>query len=151
MGQQKKRLEKFLKAHPICCFCGGGTPAINRDHIPPSSIFSNHKWPVGYEFPACEPCNNGSSRDDAVIALFSRFFPGEERAETDRAEWIKYLRAFNEHYPGEAQKALLTSNEKRRFLERHKISKPDRSGPANLNNAISGNSGHNAEPKPVWQ
>ena len=27
----------------------------------------------------------------------------------------------------------------------------ERSGPANLNNAISGNSGHNAEPKPVWQ
>ncbi|MFN9488641.1 MAG: hypothetical protein ACK59Y_02525, partial [Betaproteobacteria bacterium] len=26
-----------------------------------------------------------------------------------------------------------------------------RSGPANLNNAISGNSGHNAGPRPVWQ
>lgn len=27
----------------------------------------------------------------------------------------------------------------------------ERGGPANLNNAISGNSGHNAGPRPVWQ
>ena len=46
-----------------------------------------------------------------------------------------------------------------RILEREGINRPDvmafdhdiRSGPANLNNAISGNSGPNAEPKPVWQ
>lgn len=60
-----------------------------------------------------------------LLRFFLVFFSGEERAETDRIEWVKYLRAFNEHYPGEARKALLTPNEKRRFLERHKISKPD--------------------------
>jgi hypothetical protein len=31
------------------------------------------------------------------------------------------------------------------------IGQAQRSGSANLNNTISGNSGHNAEPKPVWQ
>lgn len=105
MGQKKKRLEKFLKTHPQCCFCGGNVPATTHDHIPPSSVFTSRKWPAGYEFPACFPCNNDSSRDDVVIALFSRFGPKGKKTESERAEWLKYLRAFNEIYPGESRKA----------------------------------------------
>lgn len=125
MGQQRQRLQKFLANHPICCFCGGNNPAITRDHIPPSSVFSNHRWPEGYEFPACYDCNNGSARDDAVVALFSRFNPGRDRTEDERAEWLRHLSAFDEHYPGEARKSLLTANEKRRYFEANKIAKPD--------------------------
>jgi hypothetical protein len=125
MGQQRERLRRFLAKHPNCCFCGGNNPATTKDHIPPRSVFSNHKWPESYEFPACLNCNNGSARDDAVIALYSRFNPGQDRTEEGRAEWLRHLRAFNENYPGEAQKSLLTANEKRRYLGTHKIAKPD--------------------------
>lgn len=124
MGQRKNRLERFLKAHPTCCFCGGVVAATTRDHIPPSSVFSGRKWPEGYEFPACYSCNNGSSRDDAVIALYSRFGPSK-KTEAEQAEFRKYLRAFNEIYPGESRQALLSANEKRRYLEHHRIAKPD--------------------------
>jgi hypothetical protein len=125
MGQQRRRLQEFLAAHPTCCFCGGGMPATTRDHIPPRSVFSNRRWPESYQFPACFACNNGSARDDAVVALYSRFNPGRDRTAEERAEWLRHLRAFTKHYPGEALKSLLTANEKRRYLEANKIAKPD--------------------------
>lgn len=125
MGQKRQRLLKFLAEHPLCCLCGGGILATTHDHIPPRSVFSSRKWPEGYEFPACFACNNGSAEEDSVIALFSRFNPGRERTEEDRAEWLLQLRAFNERFPGEAQKTLLTANQKRRYLEKMKIAKPE--------------------------
>lgn len=132
MGQKKRNLQEFLSKHPICCFCGGATPATTRDHLPPSGIFSEHKWPDGYVFPACLKCNNGSSDDDAVIALYSRMSPGRPPIEREREEWLKQLRAFNERFPGEVQKGLLTANQKRSIVEKYGIQKPENSAHGEL-------------------
>jgi hypothetical protein len=132
MGQKKERLLKFLAAHPTCCFCGGVSPAASRDHLPPRSVFVSHKTPEEYAFPACIKCNNGSSGDDSIVALISRMGGGRDVPQAEQAEWLKLLRAFNERHPGEAQKGILTANEKRKALRAHNISVPDGVGYAQL-------------------
>ncbi len=127
MGQKKWILCEFLSKNPVCCFCGGETPAATRDHLPPRGIFTSHIAPEGYVFPACVSCNNGSSNDDSVISLISRFRHADpkSRLESDKSEWLKQLRAFNERNPGEARKWLLTANEKKKVFKEFELKKPD--------------------------
>jgi hypothetical protein len=80
-------------------------------------MFFSRKWPEGYGFPACYDCNHGSKDDDAIIAVCSRIHSGNrDLTQAQEQEWRKQLRAFHERHPGEAQKMLVTANEKRRFL-----------------------------------
>lgn len=99
-------------------------PATTQDHLPPRSVFNEKKWPDGYVFPACEPCNQGSSRDDALIAFMSRFNPGYEPSDGERLEWLALLRAFREHYPDAMQEMLLGAGEKRRWMQKHGLHPP---------------------------
>jgi hypothetical protein len=73
----------FIKAHPICAFCGGGTPSTTVEHCPPRSMFQNQQWPEGFEFPACDGCNAGTRDDDLLIALLGRLDPVHNRGELD--------------------------------------------------------------------
>ncbi len=125
MGQKRQKTLAFLTKHPYCCFCGGNTPATTRDHLPPKSIFSGRHWPEGYEFPACQPCNNGSSNDDAIVGFVSRFNSNREPNEMELADWKKHARAFQERYPTEAKKLFLTANEKRRRFKEANIAAPE--------------------------
>ena len=78
MGNKKRRKEKFLLGHPWCCFCGGNTPSVEWDHFPSRAIFDDRKWPEGFVFPACSPCNSFSRRAESVIAFLSRVYTKEE-------------------------------------------------------------------------
>ena len=54
----------FAVSEKICVFCGGR--ATTRDHIPPRGIFPE-SFPSNIQLitvPACQKCNQGSSRDD---------------------------------------------------------------------------------------
>lgn len=73
----------FLKQHPICCFCGGQTPASTIDHQPPRIVFPDKHRPKGLEFPACANCNRQTSADEALLALVCRF-AGSRRADAAR-------------------------------------------------------------------
>jgi hypothetical protein len=73
----------FLKAHPICCFCGGTMPASTIDHQPAKIVFPDKLRPKGLEFPACSDCNRQTSADEALLAFVCRFV-GSRRSNAAR-------------------------------------------------------------------
>ena len=72
MGIAADRKRRFYVEHPVCCFCGGTVPATTQDHIPSRSFFRQRQWPVGYVFPACEPCNKYTATDETLTSLVCR-------------------------------------------------------------------------------
>lgn len=108
------RLLAYLQKHPMCCFCGGNEFAVERDHLPPRSVFYDNKAPDGYVFPACERCNRGSSEDDAIFALMSRLFDLNEDRHDPQDSTRKLIAAFAERHPGEIEKMRLSASERRR-------------------------------------
>jgi len=124
VGQQKNRLEKFLKEHPFCCFCGGAEHATSKDHLPPRTVFRDKKWPEGYEFPACEKCNNGSAENDALVGMMSRFGPGDDSRDPEREDSKKLIQAFKERHPDVAKEMILRTNEVRQVFRKEKLEKP---------------------------
>lgn len=51
-----------------CSYCPN--PAITTEHCPPKILFRNSDVPKGWDFPACERCNNGTSASDQIFAFF---------------------------------------------------------------------------------
>ena len=83
MGEKKNRRETFLLAHPVCVFCGGGAKATTKEHCPPRSMFQGRQWPEGFEFPACDSCNHGTSDQDLLVAMLARMDPFENQGNSD--------------------------------------------------------------------
>ncbi|MCB1864444.1 MAG: hypothetical protein KDG50_03375 [Chromatiales bacterium] len=77
MGSRRLRRERFFSDHPNCCFCGGDTQAVEKDHIPSRSLFDDRQWPEEYVFPACTSCNRCTSDAERIIALISRLHDGD--------------------------------------------------------------------------
>jgi hypothetical protein len=96
---------EFLKQHPMCCFCGGQTPASEIDHQPARIIFPDKHRPKGLEFPACADCNRQTSADEALLAFVCRF-AGSHR--TNAARDFNRLKdivgSVNQSFPGLRQK-----------------------------------------------
>lgn len=67
-GAHKTRRAKFLSLHPRCCFCGGDVPTETEDHVPARGMFFGRRWPEGFVFPACGPCNHSASFDEMLMA-----------------------------------------------------------------------------------
>ncbi|MET3070615.1 hypothetical protein [Herbaspirillum seropedicae] len=85
MGQSKQRKNAFKQEHPRCIFCGGERETTTEEHCPPRALFNHKHWPEGFVFPSCEPCNNGTSNDDAIVALLARMDPmNPERGADER-------------------------------------------------------------------
>lgn len=72
VGARRLKRERFFSAHPWCCFCGGDTASTTEDHIPARGLFLDRLWPEGYVFPACEMCNNSTSKDEFLLAWLVR-------------------------------------------------------------------------------
>jgi hypothetical protein len=73
MGQAKTKQynrDRFLLEHSVCCYCGD--KATTTDHCPPRSLFERRDWPEGYEFPACDFCNDEGRLNELVIACLYR-------------------------------------------------------------------------------
>jgi hypothetical protein len=90
MGAKKIRKQRFIAAHPWCCFCGGGTATETEDHVPPRVLFHSRVWPEGYTFPACQRCNSATRLIEQVIALLARV--DQEPPEAARPEIANELR-----------------------------------------------------------
>jgi hypothetical protein len=80
MGQakanQKARqsaTEKLLEKYPVCCFCGGGTDATTREHMPPKALFDDSHRPDKLVMPACDNCNGSTSTADLVASMLARW------------------------------------------------------------------------------
>ena len=66
---QKKKRKRFLAQHPMCCFCGGATPATTVDHVPARAFFIDRRFPPGLEFPACLRCQNCTTDSEDVTRI----------------------------------------------------------------------------------
>lgn len=89
--------KKKLKAmgDPPCVFCGGKSSTF--DHYPPKAFFKDKDvWPEGFDFPACNGCNNGSNLQDLIVSLIGRLSPGIESDEEDIAGFRRVCARLNE-------------------------------------------------------
>ena len=66
------RAEDFIRDHPLCCYCGGFTPAATIDHQPAKIAFAKKHRPKGLEFPACLRCNGQTAVDECLLAIVAR-------------------------------------------------------------------------------
>lgn len=104
--------QRFLMRHPICCYCGGKTPATTEDHWPSRSIFDDRRWPENYKFPACHRCNSATSGDETLFALVCRMAPAN-KGQTARAATKRLIDALRETHP-EVMRSLVLDKEKAR-------------------------------------
>lgn len=123
MGKRyRMRRQAFFDKHPMCCFCGGKTPAVEIDHIPARHLFAGRQWPEGYEFPACAACNDESAEDELVMGFLVRIqlsnMSADEEKELERAVWN-----IGDRHP-ELLKGMreLSRIETRRFLREQGVS-----------------------------
>lgn len=123
MGSKRNRSTKFLAEHPLCCFCGGNTPAQEIDHIPSRVLFDNREWPEGYTFPACIPCNRASRHDEQIVAMLSRIFP-DQKNESSANEIDKRIKAVANNYPGLLEEMQPTVRQIRDGIKKYGIKKP---------------------------
>lgn len=101
MGQAKLRRQAhaaILTDHPRCIYCAGTNVATTIEHMPPISVFEGRQRPKGFEFPACQPCNNGTGHSDLVAAMLARIWPDAD-SERQRTDISKLLRAIANNIP----------------------------------------------------
>ena len=83
-----------------CIFCGGKHVATTTEHCPPRSLFRKKHWPEGYDFPACENCNGGTS-DDELLVSFVALMGGYEADNPEEFErGTNLMRAVKNQLPG---------------------------------------------------
>jgi hypothetical protein len=85
------RKQRLLAEHSYCCFCCGTAPATTLDHVPPKACFPDGFWPEEFEFPACEACNHGTTKDDQIFGFYAMLLDFDE-AKRSRAYTAKINR-----------------------------------------------------------
>ncbi len=139
-NRKRSATQRFLAEHPICCFCGGGTQATTRDHIPGKQLFALKRRPSGLEFPACYSCNQASKHDEEVAAFMTRFWP-EPTSDDERKELVGLIRKINKRDPQLLAEMQPNSDQLKRFSENRALF-PAEANPLNaegpsLNDAIN--------------
>ena len=99
MGQRERlKRQRFFASHPLCCFCGGESRAVEIDHVPARHLFRSREWPESYEFPACAACNRASSMDELVMGWIVRI-QLSNLSPIDEAEMVSSLTKLNARRP----------------------------------------------------
>lgn len=79
MNARQNRRQRFISAHPSCCYCSGARATSEVDHNPPRGLFPRGAAPKGLRFPSCSECNaakkDAESRAALVANTFSRIEP----------------------------------------------------------------------------
>lgn len=75
-------------------------------------MFQHRQWPEGFEFPACEACNGGSSDDDLLVAMLARMDPFNNRGNLDGSHF-GLMQRVNKQFPGLFAKMVPTPTEAR--------------------------------------
>lgn len=116
-AERKKMSEKAfaMNRSKWCIYCGGNELATTADHCPPRAAFVDRKWPTGFIFPACEPCNNKASDAEKIFSFVAQFYPSDGNAAKSPNKYrIDTLRR---EYPQEFREMLgLTPMQKMRSL-----------------------------------
>jgi hypothetical protein len=117
----KKR--QLLVAHPYCCFCGGRVPATSVDHVPPRICFVGRAAPEGFEFPACDRCQNATRLDELAFAMFVRVNdPSNDNYDSN--EMRKLYAGVKNNLPHVLPFADISRRTKRRALRSKGLQKP---------------------------
>lgn len=123
MGRAKEQTERFLREHPFCIFCGGGTQAVERDHVPSRQLFHRRHWPEGFEFPACRSCNGSTSSDEQVVAMLARMYPDAD-TEAERKEVREILAAVARNRTDVLIEMMPSARRVRNYLKRRGLKTP---------------------------
>ena len=123
MGEAKNKRQRFLAAHPLCCFCGGSEPATTIDHVPPRTCFPDRIGPEGFEFPACDHCQRASRIDEMAVAFFVRLVDPDE-ASYREDQTSKALLGIKNNAPEVIPHFNLPGAAKRRFYREFDIQRP---------------------------
>jgi hypothetical protein len=102
MGQanvNRRLTARRLAQHPLCCFCGGKTPATSLDHVPPKIVFWGKRRPNGLEMPACDACNQGTKKLDQAAGLFARITVTDKSSQ-DQEEFARIAGSVSRCFPG---------------------------------------------------
>jgi hypothetical protein len=76
-------------------------------------MFQNREWPVGFEFPSCFSCNNGTRKDDLLVAMLARMDPITEKGDLDgKLSGLMY--EVNRQFPNIYEKMMPRAIEARR-------------------------------------
>lgn len=118
--------KRFLLKNPVCCFCGGDTPATTRDHVPAKIIFDGKHRPKGIEVPACWQCQQFTKKHELAAALFARMFPDASTPSQTR-EMNKLMRRVNKAIPGLLQE-LQPTPEQEAKLKKIREQEPNAAG-----------------------
>lgn len=114
----------FFKQNPRCAFCGGETLATTKEHCPPRALFQNKEWPEGFEFPACEQCNHGTTDHDVLVAMLARLDPIHDLGDRDGRLTGMLRNASNQH-PGLLRDMVnVRASAARRIAREYGIPKP---------------------------
>ncbi len=125
----KTETQRFLARHPVCCFCGGGTPATTRDHVPAKCMFDGKRRPNALVFPSCERCQTLSKGHELVAAMVARMLP-DSKTRAQKLEVAKYIERAGRAVPGLLEE-LLPTPEQRLTFERIRHAEPRAAGVLN--------------------
>ena len=118
MGQSKRSTAQFLLANPWCIFCGGAKPATTREHCPPRALFVDKAWPEGFEFPACDACNGGTSDEDLLVSFLAHIDPDPTNTKGPTPTWVGLMKNVRRQLPGFLPGLrMVSSNEARRAAQ----------------------------------
>ena len=101
MGEAKQKLRAhiaILSDRPGCIYCAGQNVATTIEHMPPISMFEGRQRPKGLEFPACQPCNNGTGHSDLVAAMLSRAWP-DPASDEQKKDVTRIFKAVGNNLP----------------------------------------------------
>ncbi|CAN7540025.1 hypothetical protein LJR234_003992 [Mesorhizobium amorphae] len=116
MGEGKTKRERFLAEHPLCFFCS--EPVETIDHVPSRQCFYNGVGPEGFEFPACQRCNNSAGPTEQVVAFYLHMANQDTASDSSIGQFEKLVRGVQNNAPALMPKMDLSANYKRRASKR---------------------------------
>lgn len=76
-------------------------------------MFQDRQWPEGFEFPACDKCNSGSSDHDLVAAMLARMDAFRNQGNRDGRS-VGLMKLVNKQFPSLLERMLARATEARR-------------------------------------
>ena len=133
-AKQKRRNHADILANkPGCIYCAGENLADTIEHLPPIAMFAGRQRPKGLEFPACEPCNNGTGRTDLVASMMARMWP-DATTDSHKAEIKRILAGVANNIPGLLQEMEIRPGAEKILRKQRNL--PDNSFPLRVNGPI---------------
>jgi len=108
--------QRFLADHPLCCYCGGGTAATTRDHLPAKALFDGKHRPNSLVCPSCETCQKLSKKHELVAAMVARIYPDPANRLQGR-EVNKFIRQAGKAVTGLLEEMRPTADQLATFAE----------------------------------